>query len=87
MLKKIFSDEKGGVVLHSKSLARVYGLERTTMCKKCYAFYYKNSWHFERPELLDEEVGEVLIHFTQCTDCLEQENVFFETESNLALSR
>ena len=45
-----------------------------TMCEKCYTFYYKNSWHFEKPEeVLASEDYTVPVHFTQCPACLEQE--------------
>ena len=57
-----------------------------TMCKKCYTFYYKNSWHFESPEYLDQTYEvEIPVHFTKCLACMEQEQALYETESNLAL--
>ena len=56
-----------------------------TMCERCYAFKYRNSWHFKQPEYLTSE-QEVPVIFTQCTACLEQENALFENESELVLS-
>ncbi len=56
------------------------------MCKKCFTFYYKNSWHFERPEYLNrEDEVEVPVHFTECHACLEQDEAQYETELGLAL--
>lgn len=57
-----------------------------TMCKKCFTFYYKNSWHFERPAYLnrDDEL-EIPVHFTECLACMEQDQAQYETESNFVL--
>jgi len=61
------------------------GTKGLTMCKKCFTFYYKNSWHFERPEYLnqDDEV-KIPVHFKVCLACMEQEQALYETESNLS---
>ena len=57
-----------------------------TMCKKCYTFYYKKSWHFEKPDYLDDYVEqEVPVRFTECPACLEQEISLNEQELNLIL--
>lgn len=57
-----------------------------TMCKKCFTFYYKNSWHFERPEYLDQsDEVEIPVHFTECFACMEQDQALYETESSLSL--
>ncbi|MFA6269850.1 MAG: hypothetical protein WC657_01405 [Candidatus Paceibacterota bacterium] len=57
-----------------------------TMCKKCLTFYYKNSWHLERPKYLDQnDEVEVPVHFTECLACMEQDQAQYETESNLVL--
>jgi len=64
------------------------GFRALTMCKKCYTFYYKKAWHFERPEYLDDYVEqEVPVRFTECPACLEQDEALFEKESSLVLSR
>jgi hypothetical protein len=45
-----------------------------TMCKKCFTFYYKHSWHFYKPEQLEKDADAVIsVHFTECPACLEQE--------------
>ncbi|MBI3306087.1 hypothetical protein HYZ82_03125 [Candidatus Nomurabacteria bacterium] len=54
-----------------------------TMCEKCYAFRYRNSWHFKKPDYLNSE-QEVPVIFTQCSACIEQENALYENESELA---
>lgn len=42
-----------------------------TMCKKCYTFYYKHSWHFYKPEQLEKDTDSIVsVHFTQCPSCL-----------------
>ena len=67
--------------------SRVRNLKYLTMCKQCYTFYYKNSWHFEKPELLEYNSEAVLpVKFTQCPMCVEQENALFE-DSDFAFSR
>ncbi len=55
------------------------------MCKNCYAFYYKNSWNFRKPDYLSEydPEEETSVRFTQCGACLEQEDALFEQEANL----
>lgn len=55
------------------------------MCERCYAFKYRNSWHFKKPEYLNSE-EEIPVIFTQCVACLEQENALYEAESELVLS-
>jgi len=54
------------------------------MCKICHTFYYKNSWHFERPEYLDRnDDQEIPVRFTECPACLiEQENLILDDETN-----
>ena len=61
-------------------------LRTLMMCEKCYAFYYKNSWHFKRPMYASEnEEDEISVLFTQCQACLEQEDSLYEMESRLAV--
>ena len=53
-----------------------------TMCKDCYTFYYKNSWHFEKPDTVtNSESYTIPVHFTQCPACLEQEVISYDMES------
>jgi hypothetical protein len=47
-----------------------------TMCKKCYTFYYKHSWHLYRPEQLEKDNDSVFaVHFTECLSCLMESNI------------
>lgn len=86
MLKKIKMQAEDWVANHNKRLMEGKSLKRLTMCKKCYTFYYKNSWHFERPVALDEEQEhEIPVRFTQCPACLEQEVASYEIDGNLAM--
>ncbi len=63
------------------------GLKALTMCKKCYTFYYKKSWHFERPLILDQNPDqEIPVRFTECPACLEQEVSFYDGETNFAMN-
>ena len=57
------------------------------MCKKCYTFYYRNSWHFEMPEELRRDPeAEVPVTFTQCGACRMEEEALYESEAELAFS-
>jgi len=63
---------------------RTRNFKAITMCKQCYTFYYKKSWHFEMPVELDSDnEDQVPVKFTQCSACLEQElaSYGFESES------
>ena len=71
---------------YSGSISKSEPSERLTMCSKCYSFYYRNSWHFEKPSLLNREHDEVFVRFTECPPCLEQELAFYETESGFVMS-
>ena len=56
------------------------------MCKKCYTFYYKKGWHFERPNYLQEDrKEEISVKFSKCPACMEQKLALYETESNFVL--
>jgi len=47
-----------------------------TMCKRCYAFYYKNSWHSEKPDGIDYHRNSTIpIRLTRCGACLENDGV------------
>jgi hypothetical protein len=59
-----------------------------TMCKKCFTFYYKKSWHFERPDYLEEYKDyEVPVRFVECPACLEQDIASYEQESDWLLGK
>ena len=72
---------------HKKRISEGHqNLKKITMCKKCFTFYYKNSWHFERPVYLDlDREDEIPVRFTECPACLEMEVASYETESNLVM--
>lgn len=54
------------------------------MCKKCLTFYYKNSWHFDKPAFLDfSSEEEIPVRFTECPACLEQEISSYDLESGI----
>lgn len=58
---------------------RNFGLLK--MCKKCYTFYHKNSWHFDRPEQLEVEAEPIVtVRFTECPACLEEELAVYDAE-------
>jgi len=86
MLKRLELSAKNWVLNHRNKLADRQGPKRLIMCKKCYTFFYKNSWHLERPEYLEQDCEEEIpVHFTECLACMEQDQALFETESNLVL--
>jgi len=88
MLKKFKSNAKDWVLSHQKRLAVEEGPKRLTMCKKCYTFYYKNSWHFDKPVYLEtSREEEIPVRFTECPACLEQETSYYEMESDLVWRR
>lgn len=85
MLRKI----KAGVkewALDQKRRQRINkNFKRLTMCKKCYTFYYKNSWHFYKPADIEiDQNEEIPVRFTECSACLDQEFNSLEIDSNLA---
>jgi hypothetical protein len=81
MLKKIKSGAREWVYDRMKSLSKNKGTKKLTMCKKCYTFYYKRSWHFYRPKEIDlSRDEEIPVRFTECTACLEQEDAFYEAD-------
>jgi len=72
--------------IKTNKLPKNVNFRTITMCDKCYAFYYKNSWHLKRPSYLSEySEEEIPVHFTQCGACLEQEDALFEKELDLIL--
>ncbi len=85
MLKKFEVSAKEWVANYNKMAQAKRPAKRLTMCRKCYAFHYKRSWHFERPMHLDESrEQEVPVLFTECTACLKEEDIFSERESTFA---
>jgi hypothetical protein len=52
------------------------------MCRKCYAFKYDNSWHFERPEyLLEKDADEkISVRFGLCSACVEEALALYDME-------
>ena len=86
MFKKLRQSGEDWVTHQKKSISERNTFKKLTMCKKCYTFYYKNSWHFERPSYLEEGREEdVAVHFTECPSCLEQSLAFYESESSMVL--
>ena len=87
MLKNFKTKAEDWVSGHKKRISDgSRDMKKLTMCKKCFTFYYKNSWHFERPLYLEDEgEKEIPVRFTECPACLEQETAFYETESDLVL--
>lgn len=82
-IKSMASNWVGNQKRNVKSKFRVL-----TMCKKCYTFHYNKSWHFERPEFLNEYMEqEVPVRFTECPACLEQETALYEAEGDLVFGR
>ncbi len=60
--------------------------KNVTMCKSCYSYYEKKAWSIERPVYLDAEQDmDVMVHFTKCPACIEQEVALYEMESDLVL--
>ena len=88
MLKKLKMNAQDWVLSHKKRFSQNNGSKKLTMCKKCYTFYYKNSWHFDNPLYLDiDREEEIPVRFTECPACLEQEASLYEMESDLVLGR
>lgn len=86
MLKKIKQSAKDWVSNRRKRLSEDGSQKKITMCKKCYNFAYKNSWHFDKPLFLEVDRDEdVPVHFTECPACLEQEAAFYDRESEFAM--
>ncbi|MBA3732863.1 hypothetical protein H0W91_00630 [Patescibacteria group bacterium] len=84
MLRKFKSIANDWVTTQKKRYPNNRAFKSLTMCKKCYTFYYKKSWHFERPDFIDLAAEEEIpVKFTQCPACLEQELSLYENESNL----
>ena len=88
MLKKLKLSAEEWVSDHKKRFSESRGVKKLAMCKKCYTFYYKNSWHFDKPLYLDMDYEEEIpVKFTECPACLEQEASQYEIETDLVLGR
>jgi hypothetical protein len=82
MLKKLKSYADDWVTSQKKRFPENKRFQALTMCKKCYTFYYKRSWHFERPEVLEgDNETPIPVCFTECPACLEQEVSYYDMES------
>lgn len=65
-----------------KKFSRRKAFQALTMCDKCYTYYYKSSWHFEKPENFpSEHDAAVPVRFTRCAACLEQDEALYVAES------
>lgn len=85
MLTKLKTKTMDWAAGQHKKLTREKSQKAVTMCEKCYTFYYKNSWHFEKPqEVSTSENYTVPVHFTQCPACLEQEVSLYEEMGSFA---
>ncbi len=66
-----------------KKFSRSRNFGSLTMCKKCYTFYYKHSWHFYKPKQFDSDSDSVVsVHFIQCPSCLEENSADDSVASN-----
>ena len=73
--------DRDWVTNYRRKFNRGKNLGSLKMCKKCYTFYYKNSWHFDKPKSLEEAEEPVIsVHFTQCPACLEEELSLYNLE-------
>ncbi len=82
MLTKFKTLAKGWAEDQKKRFPKSQNFRALTMCEKCYTFYYKNSWHFEKPEhLAHADDSTVAVKFTQCPACVEQELALYDMES------
>jgi len=56
-----------------KKITKNVETEAIEMCRKCYAFRQRESWHMERPEyFLENEVEEKIVRFILCPTCTEE---------------
>jgi len=87
MLKKLKLSAEDWVANHRKN-RRLKAEEgrKLIMCKKCFTFFYNNKWHFEKPDYLERNSDdEVLVSFTECHACMEQDLASYEAGSDFAL--
>jgi hypothetical protein len=84
MLKKFKTAAKDWALSHKNKTGKTRHIRALTMCRKCYTYYYNNSWHFERPDYIENESDvEVPVRFTECQACLQEEEAFYDMESGV----
>jgi len=82
MLKKLTSrTAKDWIVSYKKKLTENRAVNRLTMCRTCFTFYYKNSWHFDKPSYFEVDEKEIPVRFMMCPTCLDLEVASYEMES------
>ncbi|MEJ0002040.1 MAG: hypothetical protein WDN09_02580 [bacterium] len=70
---------------YRKKILHYTNLKKLIMCRKCYTFYYDNSWHTDMPERLKEnKQAEVEVLFTQCSGCREETEAFAQRRPRFA---
>ncbi|OHA21003.1 MAG: hypothetical protein A2849_01700 [Candidatus Taylorbacteria bacterium RIFCSPHIGHO2_01_FULL_51_15] len=82
MFKKFQTLAKDWAIGAANKVPRGRRVRTLTMCRKCYTFFYRNSWHFERPDYLrmDQDL-EIPVRFTECQACMEQEMAFYDMDA------
>jgi len=61
-------------------------VNKVTMCKKCYAFYYRSVWHFEAPEFVRNGVPSsqaVSLRLSECPSCIEMDLAMMERDLDI----
>ncbi|GEM_PF-1697704 len=82
MLNKKLLDTSDWTSRYKAKLLGTGTVEKLTMCKKCYSFYYKNSWHFEMPAYAsDYQEENIPVILVKCGACLREENDIYDMES------
>ena len=82
MLNKKLVDTNDWISSYRTKLLGTRTVKNLTMCKKCYSFYYKNSWHFEMPAYAsDYQEENIPVVFVKCGVCLRDESDMYDTES------
>lgn len=78
MLKKLKINAKEWSASQRSKYQAHKSFKKLIMCKKCYTFYYKNSWHFFKPKnVVIDHNEEIPVKFTECSACMEQETASF----------
>lgn len=81
MLKHIKSFTNNRAMRYMKEFNERRNFKSLKMCKKCYTFYYKNSWHIDRPEQLEGDTEPIVfVRFTECPACLEEGLALYDAE-------
>lgn len=75
MLKKFIFDIKIPSFSREKKLI---------MCKKCWTFYYQNSWHLMLPKYFKKNrKKEISVCFTKCGACKREEDILWKSRADL----